>query len=416
MSSVMLEKSFLKGSIYAPVSKSYAHRLLLLSLISGSPITIYGDLNGDDIVATLNFLKALGVRVEVNGNKHTLIPPKVFPDSIVIDIGESGSTLRFAIPICAFLGVSASFYGKGRLAERPLCGLAECLKKVGVEVKSGSFPITVNGVAENSELELDISESSQYLTGVLFALALRGGSVKVVGGHGSTGYIDMTVEVLRECGVPVLASDGVYTVGKAQPTKYEFNVEGDWSGACFYIVAGLINGNVRIKGLKYPSSQPDSAIVELMHTAGGKITFDGSDLVVDKSNLKGIEFDADGFPDLVPPVAIALATAKGKSVIKSIGRLRLKESDRVSSVTAMLLSFGIEAFSDSETITVNGGAFKGCEVTTCGDHRIAMSGAIGALVADGKTIIDNAECVAKSYPNFWRDYIELGGKINAERF
>lgn len=416
MSSVVLEKSFLKGSIYAPASKSHAHRLLLLSLVSGSPITIYGDLNGDDITATINFLEALGVRVEANGNKHTLIPPKAFPDSIIVDIGESGSTLRFAVPICAFLGVSASFYGKGRLSERPLGGLKECLKKVGVEVKSGAFPITVNGCPDNAELELDISESSQYLTGVLFALALRGGSVKVIGGHGSTGYINMTLEVLREFGVPVRVSDGVYTVGKAQPTKYEFNVEGDWSGACFYIVAGLINGNVRIKGLKYPSSQPDSVIAELLSSAGGKITFDGGDLVVEKSDLKGIEFEADGFPDLVPSAAIALATADGKSVIKSVGRLRLKESDRVSSVTAMLLSFGIEVLSERETITVNGGAFKGGKVTTCGDHRIAMSGAIGALVSDGKTVIDNAECVAKSYPNFWRDYIELGGKINAERF
>lgn len=413
MSSVVLEKSFLKGSIYAPSSKSHAHRLLLLSLISGSPITVYGDLNGDDIVATLNFLRSLGVRVESEERKHTLVPSKTFPKNITVDIGESGSTLRFAVPICAFLGISASFYGKGRLAERPLGGLTECLKKVGAEVKTGSFPITVNGVAENTELELDISESSQYLTGVLFALALRGGSVKVVGGHGSTGYIDMTLEVLRECGVTVIVSDDVYTVSKAQPSKYEFNVEGDWSGACFYIVAGLLNGNVKINGLKYPSSQPDSAIVELMRTAGGKITFDGGTLVIEKSELKGIEFDADGFPDLVPSVAVALGSACGKSVIKGVGRLRLKESDRVSSVTAMLNDFGIEVSSDDGAIIVNGGAFKGCEVTTFGDHRIAMSGAIGALVADGKTIIDNAECVAKSYPNFWRDYIELGGKINA---
>lgn len=414
MSAVTLEKSFLQGEITAPASKSHSHRLLLLSLISGAPITINGSLNGDDITATLNFLKALGVRVGSGAGATTLIPPKAFPDSIVVDIGESGSTLRFALPLCAFLGVSAKFYGKGRLAKRPLNGIKECLKKVGVEVKSGEFPVTVSGVPTSGELELDISESSQYLTGVLFALALNGGSVKVKGGTGSMGYVDMTINVLRECGVDVTVEGDTCFVKKAVEVKREFSVEGDWSGACFFVVAGLINGDVAIKGLKYPSAQPDSAIVELMRSAGGNLEWNGEVLRAKKSTLKNISFNADGCPDIVPSMAIALATAYGVSNINGVGRLRLKESDRVSSVTDMLSSFGIDVTSEGETVNINGGRLTGGNIKTYGDHRIAMSGAIGGLVADGKTTIDNAECVAKSYPDFWKDYIKLGGKVDAE--
>lgn len=416
MSEVRICKSNLYGEVLAPSSKSHMHRLLLLSLLSSIPITIYGNLNGDDIAATRRFLSALGVR-ETLGDGLTLVPPEAYPDSITVDVGESGSTLRFAIPICAALGVNAGFYGKGRLASRPLTGLTECLKKAGVKVTHGKFPITVEGRMQSAELCLDASESSQYLTGILYALAvLGGGKVSVTGGSGSGGYVDMTVDTLEEYGFSVCKEGSVYTVKKENVISNRiFTAEGDWSGACFWVVGALLNGDVSVRGLRYPSAQPDCAIVDILRRAGGNIEYSDGKLVVKKSTLGALSFNADGCPDLVPVTAVALAAANGRSIIEGVSRLRLKESDRVSSVVGMLRALGVDVDSDTDSIVINGGrAFSGGRIQTFGDHRIAMSGAIAATVADGETYVDNGECVAKSYADFWQDYKLLGGKSDEQ--
>ncbi len=414
MSSLRVTESRLSGVAVAPSSKSHVHRLLLLSLFSGDPITIYGDLNGDDICATLRFLEALGVKKKFIDGGVVLSPPTAYRNNITVDVGESGSTLRFAVSVSAALGVEAHFYGKNRLGERPLTGLKNCLGAVGVRLKDGGFPITVTGKIDSEDLTLDATESSQYVTGALYAVCLLGGgTLSVTGGGGSTGYVDMTVKTLTEYGFEISHSDGVYHVKSGDNGVRAFTAEGDWSGASFWISAGVAGGDIAVSGLEYPSLQPDFAIVEILRSAGGDITVSDGKVHAKSSRLHGIEFNADGCPDLVPAVAIALACAQGESVIRGISRLRLKESDRVKTISDMLLSFGADVAVSADELRIYGkGKLGGGVINSAGDHRITMSGAIGGAVADGITTVTEPDCVKKSYPDFWKDYISLGGRID----
>lgn len=349
-----------KGVVTAPVSKSHLHRLLIAAFLGGRrDIFAPGANDSADIAATRRCLAALDC------------DPKANP-SPVLACGESGSTLRFLAPIAAALGFSPVFKKAGRLKDRPMIEYPTL--EPGVHTLAGNV-------------------SSQYVTGLLFALPLLDGESRIEFSSPleSRGYVDMTLRVLRQAGIAVGENgDGSYTVPGGQ--KYGFvdvdHPEGDWSGAAFWFAMNTLGSEVKVLGLDDESAQPDRAIVELL----GKS-----------------EIDVSGCPDIFPVLSVARAAKKGVTLFTGTRRLKLKESDRTTAMADVLARFGVKTEMTENTFTVHGvgASFRGGDFTSFGDHRIAMSIAVGATIADGPVEIDNTECAAKSYLDFFRLFDEL---------
>lgn len=409
----------ISGVLTPPASKSHVHRLMIVSALSGHPLTIFGNLKGDDIEATARCLQGIGVGVE-RGEGYIRIIPGTFRDG-VMDAGESGSTLRMLLPVVPVFGVRAEFRGSGRLPFRPIGDIISLMRASGAEVDGEVLPLKAGGSYSTNAFKIIEPASSQHISGLLMALAgLGGGRIDIFGNLPSRGYVDMTIEVLREYGVEIVSDSYGFTV-KSGFKKFPESIaaEGDWSGAAAIAAAAAVAGKVTIEGLKYPSSQPDSAVLRLMSAAGAKVqVFKNGELCsveVSKGRLKAIDFDADASPDIVPVLAAALAYAYGESSISGVERLKIKESDRISSVVDALNAVGIRARYDGACIGIEGGVPKGGVVDSAGDHRIAMLGAILALAAEAPIKILGAECVGKSYEGFFKAIEELGGKTEWQK-
>lgn len=416
MTNVVVKKCYLSGEVTPPSSKSVAHRLILASAISRNQTKIYGNLNSKDIIATLNCIESLGAKVERIEGGVVITPSTLVSENVTFNVKESGSTMRFLLPLLPAYGKSFTMVGEGRIGERPITALKETMARVGVEVESNFLPTKVKGSYKGNIFEIDPSLSSQYLTGLLFTLyALGGGTIITTGKVTSKGYVDITLDVLKKFGVKVENDNDRYivSVDDSSNTPSEINVDGDWSSACFWVVAGLLNGELTIKGLSYPDSQPDSAIIDLAKLMGGKLEFSGDSVRVSKSELKAIDFNADNSPDIVPILAVACACAKGVSTITGVKRLRIKESDRVATVCDMLSSVGVKVESGKDYIKIWGRCpLKSGTIDSANDHRIAMSGIILSSQIEDGARVNGVECVSKSYPDFIKDFISLGGECN----
>lgn len=391
---VRLSSASLDGEIKAIPSKSYAHRISICNFLSGKkPSADCGEFSSKDILATEDCLNAF-----ING-KNTL------------DCGESGSTLRFLLPLLASIGGEYSLIGHGRLMERPNEELFSVLQKHGVKtIKTDK--IYLSGKLTSGEYQIRGDISSQYISALLMALPILEGDSKIILTTPlvSAPYVDITLEVLKGYGIKIDRTEyGFYVYGGQ---KFSGNIapEGDWSNAAFFLVAGAVSGSIAVSGLNKNSVQGDRYIVEILKAAGADISWHGDKLAVNKSDLKGFSFDANSCPDLVPIAAVLAAYAKGKTVINNIQRLKIKESDRVQTTIDMLAAFNIKAESDGENLTVYGGEVKGGKASSYNDHRIVMSAAVLSLGAKGESEIIDAGAVAKSYPNFFEDYNRLGGK------
>ncbi len=397
MSIVKLENSILKGEVDAPPSKSAAHRALICSYLAGGG-RVEGIINSADMRATLGALKALK-----NGDR-------------VIDCIESGSTLRFIIPIAAALGKNVCFTGSGRLPERPIGEYLSLFESKGVCCKSNGFlPLEISGKLEAGRFELRGDISSQYVTGLLFALPLLNGNSEIVltTPLQSKPYVDMTVKVLSDFGIEIEERENGYNVkGNQRYIARDYKVEGDWSQAAFFLAAGAICGDVKVKNLNMNSSQGDKRIAEILKCFGADIEI-GNDFVRSKkSELKACEIDAKDIPDMVPALSVIASRAKGTTVIKNIQRLRIKESDRVESIVSNLKKAGIKASSTEDSIIIEGSAAFGAEFSGFNDHRIVMAFSVLSLVAEGTSEISDAESINKSYPTFFDDYNSLGGRAD----
>ena len=416
MTNVVVKKSYLSGDVTPPSSKSVAHRLILASAISRNQTKIYGNLNSNDIIATLKCIESLGAKVVRIEGGVEIIPSTLVSENVTFNVKESGSTMRFLLPLLPIYGKSFTMVGEGRIGERPITALKETMAKVGVEVESNFLPTKVEGSYNGNIFEIDPSLSSQYLTGLLFTLyALGGGTIITTGKVTSKGYVDVTLDVLKKFGVEVENNKDKYIVNVNNPSNAprEINVDGDWSSACFWIVGALLNGSITLNGLSYPSAQPDSVIIEIARKMGGKVKIENNEIKVEKSSLKAIDFNADDSPDIVPILSVACAFADGVSTITGIERLRVKESDRVKTVTDMLLAVGIKVENGYDYIKIYGNSkIKGGTIDSANDHRIAMSGIILSIMGEEETIVRGVECVSKSYPNFLKDFISLGGECN----
>ena len=408
-----------KGKIKAITSKSVAHRLLICSAFADAPTRILCAETNKDIEATAACLDALGANIQRNAPYYDVIPvsPENITKGATLPCGESGSTLRFLLPIAAALGADCSFLLEGRLADRPLSPLREELESHGVSI-SGKNPLSISGKLSGREFSIDGSVSSQFVSGLLFALTLleNEATLTVTGKIESAPYIDITCYALSLFGAPVQKNENKFTVGArsslASPSYLE--VEGGWSNAAFPLALGVLGGEVEVCGLNPDSAQGDKRIIDILLRFGADISVsDNGSYIARRSNLKGIDIDASQIPDLVPVLATVASVAEGKTRIYGASRLRLKESDRLFTVSDMLRRLGAKIEENDDGLTVEGvRALRGGSVSSYNDHRIAMSAAVAASVCESAVEIDGAEAVNKSYPTFWEDARSLGAKIS----
>lgn len=428
-----ISPSYLHGNVRAPASKSYGHRLLICAALSDRPTLIRGLGDCDDIRATVGCLRSLGAKIEKDGDETAVTPiASINSDAFKACHGirellcnESGSTARFLLPVAAALGGNYRFTGLGRLPERPMKPMTDLLSKHGVYADSDHLPIKLSGKLSGDDFSIDGSLSSQFTSGLLFALSLLDGehTLRVNGQIQSKGYVEMTLDVLSKFGTKPKRVDNTFIIDNsaknarlsAKSTVYD--VEGDWSAAAFWLAAGAIGaGNISVGALSPTSIQGDRAIVSALERFGTVITTnaDGSISAKPNGRLHKAVIECQNTPDLVPALAVVAAYADGESRFDGISRLRIKESDRVKAIISMLDAFGITAHAEGDSLYVIGGNPHGGAVNSFGDHRIAMSAAICALAAIGETTITDPRCVAKSYENFWRDLFELSdGKVGS---
>ena len=397
--------SVLAGTIPAIASKSQAHRLLICAALADGPTRIRCATLSRDILATADCLRALGADIAYEDGSFTVRPIRTAPARAVLDCGESGSTLRFLLPVVCALGTEADIRMHGRLPERPLSPLWEELERHGAALsRPAPDVIRTGGKLSAGDYTMAADVSSQFISGLLFALPLTGGEsrIRLTGTLESAAYVDMTVRALAAFGVPASPENGAYALGAGQRYRSpgEADVEGDWSNAAFWICADrILGGTLSITGLDPDSPQGDRAAepVSLRVAAGSAVV------------------DCRDIPDLVPVLAVLAAVSPGVTRFVNAQRLRIKESDRLSSTAALLTALGGDVQELPDGLVVTGRSrLAGGEVDSVNDHRIAMSAAVAALACDGPVILHGAEAVNKSYPAFWEDFIRLGGRVELE--
>lgn len=393
----------LHGSIAAIPSKSEAHRVLICAALSDRPTTLHMGAGSEDIDATIRCLTAFGADIRRDGSCLYVQPVSNLPACCEADCGESGSTLRFLLPVAGALGMDVRFRMHGRLPERPIFPLDRELERGGCRLERPERDILrIYGKLHPGAYELPGNVSSQYISGMLFALSLLDAesSLAVAGKLESAGYIDMTLNSMAAFGAAPTKNEAGYCVqgiGRfVSPGRVQ--IGGDWSNAAFWLCADAIPGcKVSMTGLDEKSAQGDRRIMDEIR----KLQLAGRDMV---------SVDASDIPDLVPILAAcACARQQGMHVLNA-QRLRIKESDRLESVRRALNALGGNVFETPDGLIVRGGVpLHGGEVNACGDHRIAMMAAIASAACTGEVIIRGAQAVNKSYPGFWNDFHALGG-------
>ncbi len=401
----------LVGNITPPPSKSVAHRLIICASLCESKSVITNISFSKDIIATINAMRSLGAEIETTEDAVIVKGMRSKPKTATIDCCESGSTLRFLIPIAAALGVNSEFLGEGKLPQRPITPYLTELTANGIEFDyDNTMPFSISGQLKSGRYSLRGDISSQFITGLLFALPLLDGDSEIIltSELESKPYVDITIDALNTFGVSVEETENGYKVKGNQTYKAVDSLvcEADFSQAAFFYVANALGSDIEICGMNEKSSQGDKKIVEILDEIG----YNSIDRV---SQLKPFEVSVKDIPDLVPILTVLACFCNGKSVIYDAKRLRIKESDRLKAISDCLVSMGadIEVFDDK--LIINGAKkLKGATVDAYNDHRIAMSAAIAATIADGDVTIIGAECINKSYPDFFEDYNKLGGKAN----
>ncbi len=410
--------SLLGGKIKSISSKSDAHRLLICAALSQNETKLYCNVMSKDIAATLNCLKAMGTEISVNGNE-IIVKPNKFKTQAELDCGESGSTLRFLMPVVSALGIDATVSGCGRLPERPISPLKEEMEKNGVDFPNGSdFPLYLKGHLQAGNYEIAGNISSQFISGLLFALPLLNGDshIRLIPPVESKSYLNITVKSLRKFGVEITEKENLYIVKGNQ--KYispnEITVDGDWSNAAFFLCAGALSEKgVTVTDLDLNSPQGDKAIIEVLKSMGTNVQINDGEITVKKGALNGVTVDASDIPDLVPVISVVAAACNGDTRIINAQRLRIKESDRIKSVCNMITAVGGNVEETDDGMIIHGGVkLRGGTVNGFNDHRIVMSASILSALCENSVIITDYKAVEKSYPHFFEDFNKMGGNAN----
>lgn len=401
----------IRGTIAPPSSKSYAQRAIALALLAEGRSILRNIEFCKDTRSALKCIEALGAKVEYIDDSTIAIEGDLKPQSSTLNVGESGLATRLFTPIASLNPTPITIEGEGTLLYRPMTMMIEPLRQLGVQVRDGGgfLPIEVQGPMHGGDITVDGSVSSQFITGLLLALPLAQEDTTLhVTSPVSIPYIDMTIETARLFGVEIMHNEGDYTQffieGRQQYTPADISIEGDWSGAATLLVAGAIAGEVTVKNISTLSKQADTAICHALERAGAGLIIEQDSITVSKRKLRGFEFDATNAPDLFPALAALAAAAEGESVIIGTDRLRHKESDRAETICHEYEKLGIEVdISEKNIMRIRGGEILPATTFSHNDHRIAMSIAISALRCQGEIVIENAECVEKSYPTFFED-------------
>ena len=422
---VKIAPKILNGVINAPASKSEAHRILICAALSDKKTKIYNlDKNNlnDDINATVNCLEALGAGFEFEDN-YVIVRPinkmLVSDKPHVLNCNESGSTLRFMLPVACALYNQVEFTGAGRLPERPLDDLLSVMKSHGVNFSSDKLPFKTQGRLNAGEFKIKGDVSSQYITGLLLAMPLlnnNNSKIILTSQLKSADYVNITLKVLRDFGVEVSLNNNIYKIADKKFNSPEsIRVGADWSSAAFYLAAGALGCDVSVGGLDVNSAQGDKKILELLKDFGADVYINEDKIAVNKNNLIAQQIDIDATPDLLPVLAVIAAYAQGETVFYNAARLRLKESDRIKSACDMINALGGQAEEQPDALIVRGSNFNkltGGFVNGCNDHRIVMAAAIAAVNCNNEVVISDCGAVSKSYINFFDDYKRLGGAVS----
>lgn len=406
----------LHGTIRAIPSKSDAHRLLICAALADGPTRLTMPGTSADIEATMDCLQALGAGITRKGDAVTVSPIRSVPKNPLLDCRESGSTLRFLLPVAAALSSRARFTGRGRLPDRPIGELKSAMEAHGVTFSSGRLPFSLSGRLSGGAYTLPGNVSSQYITGLLLAMPKLegGGTLALTSWLESAAYVDITLHALRRFGVTVDPRGGTYTVpgGQVFHSPGWLEVDGDWSNAAFFLAAGALASPVTVSGLNPDSPQGDREFLDLLRRFGAAVSVGETAVTAAPAPLHGCKIDVSGIPDALPVLSVIAACAEGETRFTNAARLRLKESDRLASTAAMLRALGGHAEELPDGLTVRGTALTGGTVDGCNDHRIVMAAAIAAVRCGGPVRITGAEAVRKSYPAFFEDITKLGGCVH----
>jgi len=417
---VTIKHSLLKGRVKIPSSKSVSHRAVICAGLSQG-VSNVGNINfSQDIDATIEAMKSFGVEVEKR-EASLKITGVGKPDVVgsVIDCFESGSTLRFLIPIAALTGKKVVFSGRGELVNRPLEPYYRIFeeKQIGYSTKDGKLPLTIEGRLPHGEYRIRGDVSSQFISGLLFALPLLEGDSKIImtSGLQSKAYVDLTVDMLKRFSVNVdnFGYKEFRIKGNQKYKAFDCSVEGDFSQAAFWLVAGTLGADVECLGLDLSSLQGDKAILDIIEQMGGRIEARGDWVRALHSKTKGITFDASECPDLVPVVTVLASLSEGTTEIVNAARLRIKECDRLKAICTELNKIGADIEEREDGLIIRGREMlKGGTTQSWGDHRIAMSLAIASIKCSEPLVIEDSSSVRKSYPEFWNHFKMLGGILD----
>lgn len=396
---VIIEPGYLKGSIQVLPSKSHAHRLLIAAALAQGETRIHCPAENADIAATARCLRALGA--QISRQDEYLVVKGCIPqqgERAMLDCGESGSTLRFLIPLCGCLQRDIILTGGGRLPSRPNGPLLSAMAENGARMEGEGLPLKMHGGLRPGAYALPGNVSSQYFTGLLLALPLLSGDSMLfyTSPLESMPYVDITLSVLAQFGIQVEEMENGWRIpgGQHYQTPGEARVEGDWSAAAFWLAANRLGSEIIVSGLNPDSAQGDKAIRDLLNQLGGEIS------VTD-------------VPDLMPILSVAAAAFPGETRITGAARLRIKESDRLSAMVSVICSLGGWARETEDGVVIRGGKLLGGVIDGMNDHRVVMSAAIAATICQGPVTILGAQAADKSYPGFFEAFAGLGGIIHA---
>jgi 3-phosphoshikimate 1-carboxyvinyltransferase len=418
-----IQPAQLKGEILAPASKSSMQRACAAALAAGGTTTILNPGNSNDDLAALQVITALGATVLNEKEQLQIKSAGIHARDTVINCGESGLGIRMFTPLVAMNSGSITITGEGSLVSRPMHFFDEILPRLGVDVKTdqGHLPLQIRGPLQPRDITVDGSLSSQFLTGLLFAYAASGAKnvTVTVTNLKSKPYVDLTLAVMKAFSLPVPEHNNYqsfhfngagYTPDSSVERQY--TVEGDWSGGAFLLVAGAIAGNIVVRGLDVFSTQADKAILKALMDCGAGISIETNAISLHPAPLKAFHFDATDCPDLFPPLVALAAFCEGTTVIEGVGRLAHKESDRALTLQQEFGKMGLAITLQDDLMLIKGAtALTGTTVHSRHDHRIAMACAVAAQRANGNTIIEAADAINKSYPNFFDHLKQLGARL-----
>lgn len=416
----------LSGEVKIPPSKSMAHRAVICAALGDGISKVTNIDYSDDIIATIEAMSSLGAKItrredylEVYGIKSAEnIKANELKSERTIDCNESGSTLRFLVPIAALFDGVNRFVGRGNLGKRPLDTFYNIFDEQGIKYsyKEGILDLKTEGKLKAGEFKVKGNISSQFITGLLFTLPLIDGDSKIIitTELESKGYIDLTLSAMKDFGIEIINNNYEEFIIKGNQTykSRDYRVEGDYSQSAFFFCADAISNNVVLNDLKLDSLQGDKEVIDILERMGVKITNKNNGLIgTVEGSLKATVVDGSQCPDIIPVVSLAAALGFGTTEVINAGRLRIKECDRLAAVTSELNKLGAKITEKEDGLIIEGGKELkgGVEVWSHKDHRIAMTLAIASTVCKEPIIIKDYECVSKSYPEFWEDFKNLGG-------